>query len=453
MNLNRKERTIWQALLGAGYDTYIVGGAVRDYLLGEDPKDIDFATHATPAQINQVFKDSEFKLDFVGASFGVMLISGVEVATFRGDRYFGGGDKDVEITYVDTIEEDLARRDLTINAIAYDPDGNIVDPFGGRADLEKGIIRFVGDAEDRINEDPNRIFRALRFTARFDFELADDTWDAITVAVDEGIIDGIAPERIRLEILKTLESTKKASVFWELLFASNILDYIFPELAEGFGHDHGNHHDEDVWTHNMLAGDFIGTIAPLEKLAGYLHDVGKPASFDPKSGTFYEHQHFGADIVRERLLALKFSSDEIRFVVNLVLVHMDGTRGMSPKSRRKLKSKLNAYGLDWTEYLAVRVADRHANTSRPDFTPEQIQDYVDMFTIVEEIPFSVNDLAISGGDIIEIFNLTPGPIVGKIQRELLNKVIDDGEEWNNRNALIGFAINQFDIETEIDIFD
>jgi len=232
MNLNRKERTIWQALLGAGYDTYIVGGAVRDYLLGEDPKDIDFATHATPAQINQVFKDSEFKLDFVGASFGVMLISGVEVATFRGDRYFGGGDKDVEITYVDTIEEDLARRDLTINAIAYDSSGNIVDPFGGRADLEKGIIRFVGDAEDRINEDPNRIFRALRFTARFDFELADDTWDAITVAVDEGIIDGIAPERIRLEILKTLESTKKASVFWELLFASNILDYIFPELQK-----------------------------------------------------------------------------------------------------------------------------------------------------------------------------------------------------------------------------
>ena len=443
MNINDTERKIWNTLLEGGYDTYIVGGAVRDYLLGHDSSDIDFATIATPEEISELFKNTDFKLNFVGASFGVTIINGVEVATFRGDVYGGNGDKDVDITYLDNIEDDLARRDFTVNAIAYDIDGNLIDPFNGRRDIEKRIIRFVGEPIDRINEDPNRILRALRFAARFNFAIHLDT--ALAIKVNNHKVNMIAPERIRLEILKTLETTQKASVFWKFMLDAGILEYVFPELATCWKHDHGNHHDEDVWVHNMLAGDYIECINPLLKLAAYLHDVGKPAAFDPELGTFYEHQHFGADIVRKRLTNLKFSNDEIRYVVNLVLIHMDGTRNMSNKSRRRLKNKMAAYGIHWNEYLAIRIADRHANLSRPDFTSDQIADYVEMLTTEEEIPFSTHDLAISGGDIIEMFDLDPGPLVGRIQRELLKYVIDNGDSYNNIHDLVNIIKDEFNL--------
>ena len=447
--LPRKEATIWKALELAGFQTYLVGGAVRDILLGETPKDFDIATKATPAHIANVFVDSEFKLDYVGASFGVMLVSGVEVATFRGDRYFGGGDKDVEITYVDTIEEDLSRRDFTINAMAMSSDGKLIDPFHGERDLAKfdhPVIRYVGNANDRINEDPNRILRAFRFAARFDGEFYTGTFDVLHKNADK--VDMIAPERIRLEIMKTMESIEKASKFWELLRMSGVLQKIFPEMVDGFEHDHGDHHSEDVWTHNMLAGDFIEISHPLLKLAAYLHDIGKPASYDSDNGTFYEHHMMGADIIRERLTALKFSNDEIRFVVNLVLIHMDGTRGMTNKARRRLKNKLDRYDLDWEDYLAIRIADRHANLTRLDFNIAQIADYVEMFTMKESVPVDVTSLVLSGGQIINLFNLTPSPLIGKIQRELLKLVIENGDQFNTVKALVDHIMDVFDIEPD-----
>ena len=440
IKISETANNIWNTLIDAGYPTYIVGGAVRDYMTNQEYHDIDFATKATPDQIKELFSSFDnhkhFKMDFVGESFGVMIINGIEIATFRGDQYFGDGDKDVEITYLDTIEEDLARRDLTINAMAIDIDGNLIDPFGGVEDISNAKIKFVGNAEDRINEDPNRILRALRFASRFNMSIDNDTWDAIINAVDNGKIDMIAPERIRLEIIKTMESSKFASAFWMYMLEAKILDIILPEMVDGVNHDHGNHHIEDIWTHNMVAGNHIDTEYPLLKLAAYLHDVGKPASYDKEKRTFHEHQHLGADIVRNRLSALKFSNDEIKYIVNLVLIHMDGTRGMSAKSRRRLKNKLNRYDLDWEHYVMIRIADRVGNLSREDFTPRQIQDYIDMFTIEEEVPFSVNDLVLSGGDIIRIFELTPSPIVGKIQRELLQQVIDKGDEFNTAENLI-----------------
>lgn len=447
ITLNENEKMIWQRLLVAGYPTYVVGGAVRDHLLGLKANDIDFATKATPEQIQEVFSAGVDSLNYVGASFGVMLVNDVEVATFRGDRYFGGGDKDVEITYVDTIEKDLARRDLTINAMAIDYDGNLIDPFGGDEDLIWGVIQFVGNAYDRIAEDPNRILRALRFAARFNFKLHPDTASAIKE--DNHMVYAISPERIGLEIMKTLGSTKKSSVFWKLLLDADILDIIFPELADGWQHPHGNHHQEDIWDHNMIAGDTISTDYPLLKLATYLHDVGKPASYCKHKLTFYEHQHSGADIVRERLTALKFSGDDIKFVVNAVLVHMDGTRGMTDKSRRRLKNKLGKYGLDWRDYVRLRMGDRTGNVLRPNFTISQVKDYVEMFKMSEEVPMGVTDLALSGGEIICIFSLTPSAIVGKIQRELLEQVIDNGDEFNNAVALIDHVESVFGLKAEV----
>ena len=443
--LPKKEWSIMMTLIINGFQCFVVGGAVRDIILGLVPSDFDFSTNARPEQIKEIFNESN-KVDFVGASFGVTLVDSIEVATFRGDRYFGGGDKDVEVTYVDTIEEDLARRDLTINSMALDINGNLIDPFCGLADLYRidgPIIKFTGNAYDRIAEDPNRILRAFRFTARFNGEVHPETMRAIKNSYSK--FSMIAPERIRLEIMKTMETVKNASKFWELMFMSGMLELVIPELEDGIDHPHGNYHAESIWAHNMIAGDSVSCKFPLVKLAGTLHDVAKPKVYNEVDGSFHDHQNIGADIVRHHLTRLKFSTDEIKFIVNLVLIHMDGTRNMSAKSRRKLKNKLGKYGLDWHDYVRLRISDRTANLSRDNFTISEIKDYVNMFILDETVPMSTNDLALSGGEIISIFSLTPGPIVSTIQKDLLNYVIEEGDEVNNVESLIIFIKEKFNL--------
>lgn len=441
------EWNIVTALSFAGFPTYLVGGAVRDALYGKEPQDFDIATKARPEEIKEVFKGSDYKVQInVGASSKVALVNGVDVATFRGDKYSGNGHKDVEFYYVDTIEEDLGRRDLTINAMALDLKGNLIDPFNGYADIhhEDGVlVRFVGNPFHRIWEDPNRIIRAFRFVSGYNGFMNEESFVATTESRD--LFSKIAPERIHDEIIKTLKTVKEASTFWNLMRVSGLLDVWFPEMVAGFEHDHGNHHSEDIWIHNMIAGDAVTTREPLVKLAAYLHDVGKPASFDAELGTFHDHQHLGADIVRERLKNMKFSNDEIKFIVNSVLVHMDGTANMSPKSRRKLKNKLERYELTWRDYLRLRIGDRTANLSRPNFKRFDIQKYIEQFRTVEEVPFSTHNLALSGGDIIFIFRLNPGKEIGVIQKRAFDHVIDEGEDTNTIEYLTNFIAKDFDI--------
>jgi len=453
-NLPSRETTVWRTLLASGFPTFLVGGAVRDLVLGKNPKDWDIATKATPKQIESLFRGM-YRVEHVGASFGVMLVGGIEVATFRGDRYFGGGDKDVEITYVETIEEDLARRDFTMNAMAIDFNGELIDPFGGYNDLiEKNgnfpLVKFVGDADKRIAEDPNRIFRALRFAATLPALLDVNTILAITRNANK--VKMVARERIRKELMTTMEKTCHTSYFWEEMRTTGILDIIFPEFSKCYGHDHGNYHDEDVWTHSMVAGNRVSTRFPLIKLAAYLHDVGKPRSYDPVERSFHQHQTHSADIVREWMTEMKFSNEEIRFVVNLVLIHMDGTKDMTGKARRKLKNKLSRYNLHWRDYVRLRIADRHANFSRNPFTISEIKKYIDHFTFVEYVPITVNNLALKGGEIIERFNLTPGPIVSTLQNKLLEVVLDEGEEMNTVENL-EILIKQFltDLDEKVNV--
>lgn len=455
--LNRipfKEFRIWTDLIKAGFDTFLVGGGVRDIILDNTPKDWDFATSATPSQIREVFKGHGFKINLVGATFGVVIIDDIEVATFRGDKYFGGGDKDVEITYVDSIEEDLKRRDFTFNALALSLNGDLIDPHNGFRDLTDGrrpLVRFVGDADKRIDEDPNRIFRALRFATTLGAQLTSDTIKAIERNLIR--VGLVAPERIRLELLKVLETADNPSYFWVLLNSTGILEDIFPEFTKTVGHDHGEHHSEDVWTHSLIAGDRVSKRFPLIRLAAFLHDVGKPRSYDPDGRTFYQHHTHSADIIREWMTALTFSNDEIRYVVNLVLVHMDGNRGMTAKARRKLKNKLGRYDLQWRDYVRLRIADRAGNTARKVFSLGEIKDYVEIFTIEEEIPVTVQHLDLKGGEIIRIFNLTPGPIVSKVQEELLNHILEEGEEYNSLRYLVAFASDILDIDPDLNVVE
>jgi len=407
-------------------DTYIVGGGIRDMLLGNNPDDYDVVTEATPDKVLELFKDCKVKQ--VGKSFGVILVEGYEVATFRHDRY---KDSKCIVSFADTIHEDLGRRDLTVNAMAFcELTGELIDDHGGREDLEKRVIKFVGDPIERINEDPCRILRACRFLAKIDGTFALDTFNALNwEVVQNDKIDEIAPERIRLEILKAMK-IQKASKFFDALHSIGALEQILHSLATCYKHEHGAHHKEDVFEHCMYAGDSITTDDPILKLTGYLHDVGKPAAF--KDGKFILHEVLGRDLIQDELKKLTFTTDEINRICGLVRLHMNSIQKMRPKAIRKLLRKFDERGVKIDDFIVLRKADRKANIAREDFTPEEWEAMENQLKceIIEEKPFNIHSLVFKGGDIIKQYHLKPGPEIGKLQEKMLDYIIEYGQEFN-----------------------
>jgi len=434
------EKEIWTRLENAGFPTFLVGGAVRDSLLNKVPSDFDFSTKATPDEIIALFSDK--KVNLVGKSFGVVLVDGIEIATFRGDKNFGVGDKNVEITFVDTIEEDLSRRDFTVNAMAVSFEGKVIDPHDGILDITNKILRFVGDAKIRIFEDPNRIIRLARFAAKLEgFAIEANAVHEILAFKNPLVF--IAPERIRLEILKAMD-TIKPSRFFFWLKEFGILGAIFPELAASWKHTGGNHHPETVWEHFTLAGDSISPRFPIIRLAGFLHDIGKPTAFKKNgNGKFSGHDKIGEEIARQRLSALRFTNEEIDTIANLIGTHMTLLLDLSDKAKRKLFKKFADRNVQWREFLRVRIADQKANLGvhKKPFGIGYIRDAIRVFTedFNTDLPLNIHGLAVSGGEIIKEFGIKPGPIVGKIQKSLLAFVIDKGEEFNTSDVLFGEA--------------
>jgi tRNA nucleotidyltransferase (CCA-adding enzyme) len=430
---------IIKRLCDHNHDTYLVGGGIRDMLSGDEPKDFDIVTAATPEMIMALFADCAVKT--VGKSFGVVLVNGYEVATFRHDRHSGIGDKNCTVFFAHSIQEDLGRRDFTVNAMAYcELTGEIVDMHGGRGDLQNRIVRFVGDPLERIKEDPNRIIRACRFLAKLKGEFDLETRTAL---MDNAhyVRDCVSPERIRLEILKAMELSMP-SLFFSALHSINVLQYIFPEMDACVGHTHGEHHIEDIFVHLMIAGDEIGQEDPLLRLAMYLHDVGKPLAYKKRAdGSFVHHENIGADIVVDELQALKFSKAEISRVKNLIEIHMINVSGVSDKAMRKFLKKLNDRDVSFDDFIKIRVSDRAANKKRRPFDEDEILALKDHSNRVQKegIPFNALSLAISGGELIKEFNLTPGPIVGELQSYLLNQILDQGQEFNYRESLLLLA--------------
>lgn len=430
---------IIKRLCDCGHHAYITGGAVRDILAGLPAKDEDVVTDATPEELQALFP--EHKVVTVGKSFGVTLIDGVEVATFRADKYQGLDARKCLVEFVNSLEEDLARRDLTINAMAFcEYTGDVIDPHDGQEDLKKRVIRFVGDPVDRIYEDPNRIIRACRFLAKIEGAFHCDTFEALCNHATF-VRDNIAKERIRIEILKALE-LPKPSLFFMALYDIGALQYIFPSMVPCAAHVHGKHHREDVFTHLMICGDHITPRRPLLRLAGYLHDVGKPTSHTA-DGKFIGHELESANIVNTELRKLRFSSEEVESVVNLVLCHMfpihDKARQVvGKKAFRKFLSKLNEVEVSFDDFLRLRIADRKANLAKGAFTLREIRGiYKQYFTVInEKPPFSIKDLAINGKDVMEVKFISPGPEIGRYLKELFEYVLEYGPEANTRNNLI-----------------
>lgn len=430
---------IIKRLCDHNHDTYLVGGGIRDMLSGMEPEDFDVVTAASPDEIVELFKDCEVKS--VGKSFGVVLVEGFEVATFRHDRNDTIGGNNRTVYFANSIQDDLSRRDFTINAMAYcELTGEIVDIHHGRSDLQKRVIRFVGDPDERIQEDPNRILRACRFLAKLegDFDLK------TRIILEERahyVKEHVAPERIRLEIMKAME-LRKPSLFFLALHSIDALKYIFPAMDSCVDHPHGEYHLEDVFVHLMLAGDHVGPEDPLLRLAMYLHDVGKPSAYkEMGDGSFVQHDKIGEEIVEKELKALKFSKAEITRVKNLVHIHMRSVSGISDKAMRRFLKRLHDRDLSFEDFLKLRIADRAANRKKQPYSQEEISQLQEHVAHVhsEPIPLDIKALPVSGGELIKELHLEPGPIVGEIQRFLLDQYLDGERGVDSKQSLLLLA--------------
>lgn len=398
-----------------GFQAYIVGGAVRDIMLHRTPDDIDILTNASIQQIQSLFSDQKIKT--MGKTFPVCRVNGIEIASGRSGF-------DVK----SFPESDLAKRDFTINAMAFDPAAKkILDPFNGRKDLEDAVIRFTKDPEKRILEDPVRMVRACRFAAMIQGSFSLSSFNAVLAC--RNLLDkDVAKERICHEIMKAMALTKP-SLFFHALKKTGLLPKIFPSLDQCHDLDGGPHHNETVFDHCMLVGDALPPQFPVLRLAGFLHDAGKfdAAAITRDKLTFAGHEnHFGA-VVRD-LTTLRFPAADITYIASLIKTHMRPlTDNTTPKAARRLLSMLDQNGLDYRDFMRMRIADKKGNLAKKPYTLSELRVRLKkLFTEIRgQATFRMNDLEITGTDIIRILDIHPGPEVGKIKQLLFEKVLDD----------------------------
>lgn len=314
---------IVRRLRGAGFDAYLVGGCVRDIVMGKEPKDYDVATSAHPAEVVGLFPDSLT----VGALFGVVIVpreeGNVEVATFRRDGPYADGRHPAQVEYAKFAEEDVRRRDFTINGLLYDPvENKVLDYVGGQADIRGCRVRTVGEPYKRFGEDHLRMLRAVRFAARFNFELDPAAADAIRKLADD--IRLVSAERIRDEILKILTEGQARRGF-ELLDNTNLLEQVLPEVKamQGVEQPPEFHPEGDVWTHTLMMLDGLKDPTPTLALGVLLHDVGKPRTFVVRERIrFDNHVEVGAKMAEEICKKLRLPLRDTERVVELVRHHL-----------------------------------------------------------------------------------------------------------------------------------
>lgn len=417
-------------LVANGYKALFVGGSVRDKVQGIPPLDYDILTNAPIHDLPTLFDTRRVSADAVGKSFPITIIDGVEVASSRLSDPDGSARE--EKGSMPFPECDLARRDLTINSMAWDPlSDELIDPFEGQNDLEKGIIRFTGDPDRRIAEDPLRMVRACRFVAALEGTFDPASLSAIRSNTSV-FRETIAFERIRMETLKAM-ACKTPSLFFKAIHKTGLLELIFPSLSHCIDLDGGPYHGESVFEHCMLTGDALSPRRPLLRLAGYLHDTGKFNAAIMKEGelTFPGHEIMGDQAIRD-LEVLRFSQKEITYIDALIKTHMRPLKADStPKAVRRLLAFLKAHHIPWQEFMRMRIADKSANLAKAPYTLADIKLRVTMIQNElqgrDENAFTLKDLALNGDDIMEILNISRGQTVGNILKELFDLVLDEPE--------------------------
>jgi len=426
-------------LVQAGFDAYLVGGCVRDIILKRDPKDWDVATNAKPEKIQELFPDSVYENDFgtviVKTDSENPKVKAVEVTTYRIEGKYSDKRHPDEVKFAKTIEEDLSRRDFTVNALAMDLKGNIIDPFGGRDDLKKRTIRTVGVAEDRFNEDALRLMRAVRFAAELDFEIELNTRRAIEKMA--GGLEEIAKERVRDELEKIVMAPNAAHGIL-LLEGLDLLRYVLPELREGIDIGQNKHHVYSVFEHSVKALDYTAKqgYSIAVRMAALLHDVGKPRAKvgDGPDSTFYQHEYISAKMTVCALDRLRFPKDFVEQVAHLVRRHMFyyNVGEISPAGVRRFVVRVGPENID--DLLKVREADR-IGSGVAKAVPYKLRHLLFMIDKVKRDPLSPKMLKVTGDDMMRELDLPPGPRIGWLLAALLEEVLDD-PGMNERKELI-----------------
>lgn len=427
-------RTALERLEAAGHEAYVVGGCTRDALLGTDPGDWDITTSALPEETQSVF--SNCRTIDVGLRHGTVAVlldsMTLEITTYRVDGTYEDSRHPDEVTFTRSLEEDLARRDFTMNAIAYSPSRGAVDVFGGAEDIRAGILRCVGDPALRFTEDALRILRALRFSSVLGFAIEPETAKAIHALRER--ISLVAAERIAAELDKLLCGK---DVFRVLTEYRDVFAVILPELSPCFGFEqHNRYHVYDVYTHIAKSVE----AAPAEpdlRLAMLLHDIGKPETFffdEENVGHFYGHGKVSARLSRDIVRRLRLSAVRQERVVTLVEAH---DIPLEP-DRKLLLRRLNRFGEPLLKDL-IDVQRADVKAQNPAFAAERLDKLRTIDSVLEELlkedpAYRISDLAVSGRDLIDL-GLDPGPNLGKQLDRLLQKVMA-GDLPNERQALL-----------------
>ncbi len=427
MVIPREVKNILSVLQKAGFEAYIVGGCVRDFLLGIEPKDWDVTTNAKPEDVQKVFPDSFYENNFL--TVGVKTADGiVEVTTYRLEAKYSDKRHPDAVKYAKTLEEDLSRRDFTINAMAMGLDKKVIDPFDGQANLKKKIIRTVGDANERFSEDALRMLRAVRFATTLSFEIEPKTAEA--VKKNNVWIEAVSKERIRDEFVKMIMAPKAADGI-ELLRSLNLLKFILPELQENYGVSQNKHHVYDCYWHALKALEYTAKkkYNLHVRIAALLHDVGKPRSKtgEGKEATFYNHEMVGAKMAFQILNRLKFPNKDIEKIVTLIRYHMFyyNVDEVTESSVRRLIKNVGPENME--ELMQVREADR-IGSGVPKAEPYKLRHLKYIIEKVSKDPISVKMLKVNGNDLMELLKITPGPKIGQILDILLGHVLDDSKK-------------------------
>ncbi|HPS40555.1 MAG TPA: HD domain-containing protein [Candidatus Woesebacteria bacterium] len=524
LNLPFEVLYILHRLNEAGYESFLVGGAIRDLIMNFEPeqvKDFDFATNASPSQIQTVFRDSfyENKFGTVSITYENLIeeiatkyqlptksfvdsvqkkkiqknriidlknakkihaslkdkaaclsqktikeslntstyIPPFEITTYRSDENYLDHRRPENVTLRKSIAEDLQRRDFTINALAITLDKNylqeifthkklqafyvidkekytLIDLHHGQEDLEKRIIRTVGNADQRFSEDALRMLRAVRLAVQLNMDIETDTYFAIKYHKD--LLKFISVERIRDELLKILSSDNPAKGI-ELLDQTGLLPNIIPELYQGVGMQQKGHHTTDVWTHSIDSLRYCPSQDPIVRLAALLHDIGKPLSYKEENDeiTFYNHDILGSRIASKIANRLHLSKKDVQRIFILVRYHMFNYQAnYSDASIRRFIRKVGLENID--DILDLREGDRlGSGAKKTSWRLEEMKK-----RIIEQLnqPMDLNDLAIDGNDLMQALAIKPGPLLGKILNQLLEKTLED-PSLNQKELLLAQA--------------
>lgn len=426
------------ALRQGGDEAALVGGSVRDLVRGDEPTDWDVATSAPPERVADQFPGATWE-----NPFGTVTVRdpaggpGIEVTTYRVESGYRDRRRPDEVRWGRSLADDLARRDFTINAMAWLPDepgdgsGRLVDPYGGAEDLEAGLLRAVGDPDERFNEDALRLLRAVRLATRFELRLDPSTEAAIRTHAPDAA--GLSGERVRDELMRILSGAAPPSRAFELMERLGLLDVLIPELAALRGVPQAKRLAGDALDHSLRTADALPASDPVLRLAGLLHDIGKATTL--ADGHFLRHDRDGAPLAEQVMLRLRAPRAEITRVGRLVRHHMFAyTPDWTDTAVRRFVRRV---GVDLLpDLFALREADDVA--SGVDEPPGGWRELRERVAGVINDPLEAQQLAITGDDLVAQLGIPPGPAIGRLLAALLEAVLED-PTLNSREQLLTLA--------------